>query len=47
MDEAKKRDLETTVINSYAKRALRTICIAYKDVKPGECNINIRANVNL
>lgn len=38
MNEAKKKDLENTVINSYAKRALRTICIAYKDVEPGECN---------
>lgn len=25
------------VINSYAKQALRTICLAYKDVMPNEC----------
>ena len=43
MDEAKKKDLENTVINGYAKRALRTICIAYKDVQPGECK-NFKIN---
>ena len=27
------------VINSYAKQALRTICLAYKDLMPEECGI--------
>lgn len=25
-----------SVINEYARKALRTICVAYKDLKPGE-----------
>lgn len=26
-----------TVINNFAKEALRTICLAYKDIMEGEC----------
>ena len=28
--------MEENIINNYAKRALRTICIAYKEVQPGD-----------
>lgn len=36
MDQNKAKDMEESIINNYAKRALRTICIAYKEVKPGD-----------
>ncbi len=36
MDAQKAKDMEENIINNYAKRALRTICIAYKEVVPGD-----------
>ena len=36
MDQHKAKDMEESIINNYAKRALRTICIAYKEVQPGD-----------
>ena len=36
MDAQKKKEMEENIINDYAKRALRTICIAYKEINPGE-----------
>jgi hypothetical protein len=36
MTDATKMSLDT-VINDYAKQALRTIALAYKDIIPGEC----------
>lgn len=36
MTDAIKMSLDT-VINDYAKQALRTIALGYKDIIPGEC----------
>ena len=36
MNDGMKQNLDT-IINEYAKQALRTICLAYKDISPNEC----------
>ena len=38
MDEVRSDLIET--INTYASRALRTICFAYKDLKPNDGGLN-------
>jgi len=35
MNDGVKQNLDT-IINEYAKQALRTICLAYKDISPNE-----------
>jgi len=39
MNDAISSSLDS-VINEYAKQALRTIALAYKDIVPGECGPN-------
>jgi len=36
MNDEMKGNLDN-VINNYARQALRTICLAYKDLIPNEC----------
>jgi len=39
MNDSMKQNLDK-IINEYAKDALRTICLAYKDISPNECGPN-------
>ncbi len=38
MNDEMKGNLDN-VINNYARQALRTICLAYKDLLPNECGV--------